>query len=143
MSEDEERFIDGVGDILASWSLSRATGRVYGLLLVRTEPVTSDELRAELRLSAGAVSAATRELAQWGLARTIPQPGSRRLLFEAAGGFEQLLAASHERARRFVRTLRAGQELTHGAASERLRDVTGLFEAYIDAGDDMLRRRAR
>jgi DNA-binding transcriptional regulator GbsR (MarR family) len=143
MSEDEQRFIDGVGDILASWNLPRATGRVYGYLLLHAVPVASEELRSELRLSAGAVSTATRELVLWGLARTIPQPGSRRLLVEAAGGFEQLLAASHERARMFVRTLRAGRPLTEGKAAERLDAVTGLFEAYIEAGAAMLRHRLK
>lgn len=142
MDDERRRFIDTVGELLTSWNLSRATGRVYGHLLVSAEPVTSDQLRAELSLSAGAVSASIRELVSWGLARTIPQPGSRRLLIEAAGGFEQLLAASHERARAFVRTLRAGEDVVEGErAVSRLRDVTDLFEAYIDSGDRMLRER--
>lgn len=142
MDDERRRFIDTVGELLTSWNLSRATGRVYGHLLASADPVTSDQLRAELSLSAGAVSAAIRELVSWGLARTIPQPGSRRLLVEAAGGFEQLLAASHERARAFVRTLRAGEDVVEGErAATRLRDVTDLFEAYIDSGDQMLRDR--
>ena len=142
MDDDRQRFINTVGELLTSWNLSRATGRVYGHLLVSADPVTSDQLRAELSLSTGAVSASIRELVSWGLARTIPQPGSRRLLVEAAGGFEQLLAASHERARAFVRTLRAGEDVVEGdQAVSRLRDVTDLFEAYIDSGDRMLRER--
>ncbi|MDP3949910.1 GbsR/MarR family transcriptional regulator [Microbacterium sp.] len=142
MDDERQRFINTVGELLTSWNLSRATGRVYGYLLVSAEPASSDELRAALSLSTGAVSASIRELVSWGLARTIPQPGSRRLLVEAAGGFEQLLAASHERARAFVRTLRAGEDVVEGErAVSRLRDVTDLFEAYIDSGDRMLRER--
>lgn len=142
MDDERRRFVDTVGELLTSWNLSRATGRVYGHLLMSAEPVTSDQLRAALSLSTGAVSASIRELVSWGLARTIPQPGSRRLLIEAAGGFEQLLAASHERARAFVRTLRAGEDVVEGDhAVSRLRDVTDLFEAYIDSGDRMLRER--
>ena len=140
MHQTEDQFINGLGDALASWNLRRATGRVYGYLLLRTEPSTSEELRANLGLSAGAVSTSTRELVLWGLARTIPQPGSRRLLVEAGGGFEQLLAASHERARGFIRTLRTGRALARGQAEARLDDVADLFEAYIESGDDMLRR---
>ncbi|MGV2984135.1 GbsR/MarR family transcriptional regulator [Microbacterium sp. AGC85] len=142
MDDDRQRFINTVGDLLTSWNLSRATGRVYGHLLASADPVTSDQLRAELSLSTGAVSASVRELVSWGLARTIPQPGSRRLLVEAAGGFEQLLAASHERGGAFVRTRRAGEDVVEGEhAVSRLRDVTDLFEAYIDSGDRMLRER--
>lgn len=143
MDDERQRFIDTVGDLLTSWNLSRATGRVYGYLLVSAEPASSDQVRAALSLSAGAVSTSIRELVSWGLARTIPQPGSRRLLVEAAGGFEQLLAASHERARAFVRTLRAGEDVVEGHhAVSRLRDVTDLFEAYVDSGERMLRERS-
>lgn len=36
---DRQRFSYAVGDILASWSLSRATGRTYGQLLLEAEPI--------------------------------------------------------------------------------------------------------
>jgi DNA-binding transcriptional regulator GbsR (MarR family) len=142
--DDRADFIESVGDALAGWHLSRATGRVYGFLLLRAEPETLDVIGAELGLSTGGVSTAVRELVSWGLARTIPQPGSRRLRVEAVGGFEQLLAASHERSRAFIRTLHAGAALADGPRPrERLRAVTDLFEGYVDAGDEMLRRRRR
>lgn len=141
-TERRAQFSDAMGDILASWNLSRSTGRTYGYLLVRATPASSDEIRAELGLSTGAVSTAMRELVSWGLARTIPQAGSRRLLIEAAGGFEQLLAASQERSRAFIRTLRSGRSLADDErAAARLDAVTDLFEAYVDAGERMLRDR--
>lgn len=144
MNAEQASFVDALGDTLAAWRLPRATGRVYGYLLLQGEPSTSERLRAELSLSAGAVSTATRELVSWGLARTIPQQGSRRLLVEAAGGFERLLAASHERTRAFIRTLQAAAPLTEDErAARRLRDVTDLFTAYVDAGEYVLRERGR
>lgn len=137
-------FVNTVGDVLASWNLPRATGRVYGHLLLCSEPTTLDEVSSALGLSKGSVSTSVRELSSWGLARTIPQPGSRRLLIEAEAGFERLLAASHERTRAFVRTLRQGSELTDDdAAQRRLADVITLFETYVDVGDEMLRRARR
>ncbi|MEV6816536.1 hypothetical protein [Micromonospora sp. NPDC051296] len=70
-----------------------------------------------------------------------PQPGSRRLLVEAAGGFEQLLAASHERSRALIRILRGGATLAEDdRARGRLTDGTDLFEAYVRSGDEVLRR---
>lgn len=142
MTPAQEHFVDALGETLAVWRLPRATGRVYGYLLLRDAPSTSEQLRSALSLSAGAVSTATRELVSWGLARTIPQPGSRRLLVEAAGGFEQLLAASHDRTRTFIRTLQAADSLTDGErAGQRLRDVTELFTSYVDAGERVLRER--
>lgn len=139
-----ERFADAVGEMLAQWHLPRATGRVYGHLLLREHLSTAEELQQALGLSSGAVSTAIRSLVSWGLARTIPQPGSRRLLVEAAGGFEQLLAASHERAQAFIRTLRAAQGLAEGeSAARRVAEVADLFAAYVAAGDEMLRARHR
>jgi DNA-binding transcriptional regulator GbsR (MarR family) len=140
MTPAQERFVDSMGDALAAWRLPRATGRVYGYLLLLEGPSTSESIREGLHLSAGAVSTSVRELAAWGLVRTIPQSGSRRLLIEAAAGFHQLLSASHERSRRFVDMLDAAAGLTEGeGARQRLRDVTGLFTMYIDAGDRVLR----
>jgi DNA-binding transcriptional regulator GbsR (MarR family) len=142
VNAEQERFINVMGETLASWNLARATGRVYGYLLLREAPATSEQLRTDLALSAGAISTSSRELVSWGLARTIAQPGSRRLLIEAAGGFEQLLAASHERSRAFIGALREAEPLTDGTrAAERLRDVTDLFSSYVEAGERMLRSR--
>jgi DNA-binding transcriptional regulator GbsR (MarR family) len=143
MTENDDRaaFVATMADILASWNLPRATGRVYGHLLLASQPVSLDEVREALELSKGAVSTSVRELVSWGLARTLPQPGSRRLLIEAVGGFEQLLAASHERTRAFVRALRSGTDLTEtDRAATRLTEIADFFESYVEAGDTMLRR---
>lgn len=143
MTPSQQNFVETMGDLLATWRLPRATGRVYGYLLLQRDPSSSERLRADLSLSAGAVSTAMRELTSWGLARTIAQPGSRRLLIEAAGGFEQLLAASHQRARAFIDVLRAAETLTESTvAAHRLRDVTELFSSYVDAGERVLAERS-
>ena len=143
-STEQEQFVNAMGDTLATWHLPRATGRVYGYLLLRADASSSEQLRTDLSLSSGAVSTAIRELVSWGLVRTIPQPGSRRLLVEAAGGFEQLLAASHERTRTFIRTLHAAEHLTEGEhAATRLRDVTNLFTSYVQAAEHALRNHSR
>ncbi|SPL95927.1 unnamed protein product [[Actinomadura] parvosata subsp. kistnae] len=69
-------FIVSVGDLLASWNLPHATGRVYGLLLVSETPQSLDAIAAELALSKASVSTAVRQLDSWGLARTIPSPAA-------------------------------------------------------------------
>src|SRR5665811_1707441 len=110
----------------------------YGQLLLEAEPVSLDALAEALELSKGAVSTSVRELVSWGLARTISQPGSRRLLVEATGGLESLLSASHDRARSFIHVLREGEGLTQEPhVQQRLHDVTDLFEGYIEAGEDL------
>ena len=138
---EAHEFINAVGDLLASWSLSRATGRIYGALLLEDYPVSLDHLADVVGLSKGQVSTSTRELTAWGLARAIPQPGSRRLLLEAVGGLDALLEASHRRARRFIDSLQEGRALVaqQPAARRRLDDVITLFDGYITAGEQILR----
>ncbi|MEW9552513.1 GbsR/MarR family transcriptional regulator [Nonomuraea sp. NPDC050783] len=132
-------FVTSVGDLLASWNLPHVTGRVYGLLLVTEEPASLDAIAAELELSKGAVSTAVRQLNAWGLARVMPQPGSRRLLIEATAGIEALLEASHARARSLIAALRDGEGLVGpGPAQDRLHDVITLFTSYVGVGDQML-----
>jgi DNA-binding MarR family transcriptional regulator len=138
-------FTASVGELFAAWDLPRATGRVYGLLLITDDPLSLDAIGERLGLSKAAVSPAVRQLNSWGLARSLPQPGSRRLLVEAAGGLESLLEASHVRARALIAALREGEDLAApGPARERLRDVVDLFTGYVEAGEHLLaRRRAR
>ncbi|SKC37460.1 GbsR/MarR family transcriptional regulator [Plantibacter cousiniae (nom. nud.)] len=142
MNEDND-FINAVGDMLASWNLSRATGRVYGALLLEDAPVSLDHLGTTVKLSKGQVSTSSRELAAWGLARSIPQPGSRRVLVEATTGLETLLEASQRRARALVDALASGRELiAHDShAGQRLEDVIALFDGYVRAGDQILHPR--
>ncbi|GAA3466417.1 GbsR/MarR family transcriptional regulator [Nonomuraea roseola] len=142
MSADgRQTFITSVGDLLASWNLPHATGRTYGLLLLSEKPLSLDTIAAELALSKGAVSTAVRQLDSWGLAKVIPQPGSRRLLVEATGGIESLLEASQVRARTLIAALREGEALVNpGPAQERLDEVIGLFTSYVDVGSQMLTR---
>ncbi|MBB4913534.1 GbsR/MarR family transcriptional regulator [Streptosporangium saharense] len=138
-ADRRQAFVTSVGDLLASWNLPHATGRVYGLLLLGEEPVSLDTIAAELGLSKGAVSTAVRQLDSWGLARVIPQPGSRRLLVEATGGIEALLEASQARARTLIAALGEGEDLVGpGPARERLHDVIGLFAGYVEVGSELL-----
>lgn len=143
MDERRERFADGLADLLASWNLPRATGRVYAALLLSLDAVTLDALQETTGLSKGQTSTSVRELTSWGLARTATRHGGRRLYVEALGGLDTLLDASHRRARLLVDLLRQGEELVPAgsAAHARLDDVVSLFDGYVAAGEQILARR--
>lgn len=138
-------FVEAVGELMASWNLSRATGRVYGALLLEESPVSLDHLSGVVGLSKGQMSTSTRELISWGLARSLPQAGSRRVLIEASGGLDVLLAASQQRVAKLVSALREGREIVavESTARERLDDVIDLFDGYVEAGEHILSRRRR
>lgn len=145
MDERRERFAEGLADLLASWNLPRATGRVYATLLLGEEPMTLDDLQEATGLSKGQASMSVRELTSWGLARTTTRRGGRRLYIEAETGLDTLLDASHRRARLFIDALRGGEDLAPAgsAARGRLDDVITLFDGYIAAGESILARRRK
>lgn len=141
MQIDHDGFVQAVGDLLASWHLPHATGRIYGQLLLEPAPTSLGQLGTALGLSKGAVSMAVRELSSWGLARTSSQPGSRRLLVEATGNLETLIGASQERSRLLVQAMRGSTHLAASpVAAERLRDVSDLLDGFISAGTESLGR---
>ncbi|WP_159792933.1 GbsR/MarR family transcriptional regulator [Puerhibacterium puerhi] len=134
------RFTENLAELLATWHLPRATGKVYAVLLLAEEATTLEALREATGLSAGQVSTSVRELTSWGLARTWTGRGTRRLYVQAESGLETLLEASHRRARLFIDALRAGEELVApaSAASDRLNDIVALFDGYVAAGEQIL-----
>lgn len=76
-------FIEKVGLQVESTAwMPRMSGRVLGLLLVASEPLTQTQIREELGASVGAVSNATRELIDKRLAQRVGVPGSRNIAFE-------------------------------------------------------------
>ena len=143
MDEPREHFAAALADLLASWNLPRATGRVYAVLLLNESPVTLDELQETTALSKGQTSTSVRELTAWGLARSTTRQGGRRLYVEATAGLDTLLDASHRRARLFIDALRTGDDLlpADSPAHTRLPDRITLFEGYITAGEHILSHR--
>ncbi|WP_106815725.1 GbsR/MarR family transcriptional regulator [Microbacterium timonense] len=140
-----ERFADSLADLLATWHLPRATGKVYAVLLLDEQATTLQSLRERTGLSTGQVSTSIRELTSWGLAHTWTGEGTRRIYVEATSGLEVLLEASHRRARLFIDALRAGEDLLSpaSAARERLSDIVTLFDGYVDAGEQILAGRRK
>ncbi|MDQ1295988.1 MAG: hypothetical protein QG608_3875 [Actinomycetota bacterium] len=126
-----QTFVQEIGNLLGTWGLPHATGRVFGYLLIRSEPASLDEISEALDLSKGAVSVATRQLDMWTLARRTTQPGSRRVLYEASASPEVLLSVRQTQTRTFRDALAGGVKITSGPAEERLTVLTDFFDFYL------------
>lgn len=79
------------GQLAPLWAISPMTGRVYGYLLSKAEPVTADEIMLGIGLSRGAVSMACRELADWGLVETRRAEGTRQLAYRPEDDLEKVV----------------------------------------------------
>src|SRR5712692_8694353 len=106
MNQEQRQFIEDLGQHMAGWGLPRTTGRIYGYLLLQSKPASSDQIAAELEVAKSGVSVAVRQLLALGLARTIGQRGSRRLLYEALFDLEAIVAARNAQIVDFVDRLR-------------------------------------
>ena len=73
------------------WGVSPTTARVYGLLLSLPDGATAQRIADELGMSRGAVSMATRELRDWGLAMAGRQAGSRQTLYRPETDLEKAI----------------------------------------------------
>ena len=90
---EAQEFVDKIAEQLMPWGMPQASARLYGYLLLNTEPVSLDEFAEALEMSKSTASVAARLLVQHKLARRHAVRGSKRILFSAtenyAGLFEE------------------------------------------------------
>jgi len=67
--EAELRVADQVGRLMEFWGFKRVHGRVWAILFLARNPLSSAELRHRLGISVGAASMALAELRRWGAVR--------------------------------------------------------------------------
>jgi DNA-binding transcriptional regulator GbsR (MarR family) len=146
MDDQQHRFIEDMGQDMAGWGLSRTSGRIYAFLLLRSEPVSLDEIVAELGVAKSGASVAARALVAMGLARSAGQRGSRRLLFEALSRPDALLTARAAAVVQFLNRLDQGTCAAEGPARERLQEMTSMLrelEEELQAAIQRIRQRRR
>jgi len=79
----EAAVSDIVGRLIEFWGFKRNMGRVWTVLYLSPEPLSSDDLRFALSLSSGAVSMTLSELARWGVVRKVWIQGERKDFYAA------------------------------------------------------------
>jgi DNA-binding transcriptional regulator GbsR (MarR family) len=136
------RYIDGFGLMIEDFvGGGNTTGRLMAYLLLLPAPVGLDQMAHDLEVSKSSISVAARVLEQGGLARRIPQRGSRRVLYEAVESFEGLIETEHRQKAMMAEKLRQGMEVAPtGAAAARMKEFADLYQFTIDEGRSMLRR---
>jgi DNA-binding transcriptional regulator GbsR (MarR family) len=156
-ADEERRFAEELGFYWADAGGTRMAGRVFGALLLADPPeVSSSELARVLGISAGSVSAATRELIRPGLAERVRVPGEREDYFRAtmgAGALPQIVRTRIELIRRWQRLMERGEELAEGkdpAVRRQLAEIREFYEflekeneAILDRWEQHRRERRR
>jgi predicted transcriptional regulator len=147
LNDAQRRFVDDLGQLYARYGIAVTFGRVFGRLLLSDEPLSLDDLAAELEVSKSAISVATRDLERVGVVRRIGTPGSRRVLYEASEDLTPIFDSMFVRLRQSLPVLqRADALLRGGRAKQRLRDMIDLHDFWLAESDgivDRWRRRRR
>lgn len=99
-----DEFITQWGAIGSSWGINRTMAQIHALLMIATQPMTTDEVMDELRISRGNANTNLRELVGWGLVRSVIRKGERKEYFEAEKDvWKMFCTIVRERKRREIR----------------------------------------
>ena len=119
----ELRAADAMGRLMEFWGFRRHMGRIWTVLYLSPEPMTTLALSETLQLSSSAVSLSLAELMRWGAVRKTWRPGERKDFYEAETSMWKLLRRVYERRelnliRETIETFAAAQQQLDGSRSQ-------------------------
>ncbi|MBF8963277.1 transcriptional regulator [Pontibacter sp. FD36] len=80
-SEAKERYIEAWGSLGSSWGVNRTMAQIHALLMIATEPLSTEEIMEDLKISRGNANMNIRALLDWGLAKKVLKLGERKEYF--------------------------------------------------------------
>ncbi|MFN8264792.1 MAG: MarR family transcriptional regulator [Chitinophagaceae bacterium] len=83
LSEAKQQFISTWGAMGTHWGINRTMAQVHALLMISPDPLTQDDIMAQLNISRGNVNMNIRDLIDWGLVERVLIPGERKEYFVA------------------------------------------------------------
>ena len=100
-SDARKQMIQTWGQLSDQWGINRTMGQIHALLMVSPEPMTTDQIMAELEISRGNVSMNLRGLMEWGVVHKVYMPGDRKEFYTSEkDAWKMALQIAKERKRR-------------------------------------------
>lgn len=81
--EAKQKFIDQWGILGSSWGINRTMAQIHALLLLAPDPLSTEEIMEELKISRGNANMNTRALIDWGIVHKSFKAGERKEFFYA------------------------------------------------------------
>jgi len=98
-----DAFVSQWGAMGSAWGINRTMAQIHALLFTSAEPMSTDEVMEELKISRGNAHSNLRELTGWGLVRSVIRKGERKEFFEAEKDVWQMFCIiARERKRREI-----------------------------------------
>ncbi|WP_416865784.1 MAG: GbsR/MarR family transcriptional regulator [Imperialibacter sp.] len=125
-NEAKKKFIEAWGTLGSNWGINRAMAQIHALLLISTEPLSTEDIMDELQMSRGNVNMNVRGLMDWGIVNKEHKIGERKEFFTAGKDIWELARqVSKERRRReiepIIKVLSQVQDVT-GDNKEQLKE---------------------
>ena len=146
-----DEFVAQWGAMGSAWGINRTMAQIHALLMTSDAPLTTDDVMADLKISRGNAHQNLRELAGWGLVRSVIRKGERKEFFEAEKDVWRMFCIiSRERKRREIepalKALRACEEQTRSLRGDKAaafnRQIRALSE-FVGQADTILDRISR
>jgi predicted ArsR family transcriptional regulator len=117
-------FIDEMAALLGQWGLPATAGRLYGYLLLQAEPVSLEQIAADLDMSKAGAWNAARLLEQNGSARRSTERGSKRVFFRLGNDMAPCMLDQLRLLGSIGRLMRTmGPDVAEGAIDERMQRI--------------------
>jgi DNA-binding transcriptional regulator GbsR (MarR family) len=101
LAEAKNQFISSWGVLATQWGINRTMAQIHALLMISPDPLSQDDIMAELSISRGNVNMNIRELIDWGLVERVLIAGERREYFTAEKDIHKVaMQVAKERKRR-------------------------------------------
>ncbi|MFN8267088.1 MAG: transcriptional regulator [Chitinophagales bacterium] len=81
IKDAKKQFVQGWGALGSQWGINKTLAQIHALMMVSTEPLSTEEIMEELSISRGNANMNIRELTDWGLVFKVFKPGERRDYF--------------------------------------------------------------
>ena len=102
--EAKEKFINTWGSLGSLWGINKAMAQIQALLFVSTEPLSMEDIMAELQISRGNTSMNLRQLMDWGIVTKVLITGERKDYFTTEKDVQELARiVAKERSRREIK----------------------------------------
>lgn len=151
LREARDEFVTQWGTIGTAWGINRTMAQVHALLITTPNALSTDEIMAELKISRGNAHSNLRDLASWGLIRSVVRKGERKEFFEAEKGvWKMFCIIIRERRRRELRpamgVLKDCAERTKGMKGAEAiafnRQIKSLSD-FLDTADGVITKLSR
>ena len=137
-----QQFIERMGFLMERVGAAKTLGRVMGLLLVATRPLSMDELSTLLLVSKASISTNARICEQAGFVQRVGVPGDRRTYYEILpGSFGRVLEARNAIIGEFQQLAEEGIDAISPENSEariRLEEMRDFYAFVSEGMEEMI-----